>query len=137
MRIVEDYRSHFQPSALFQQPKTIIALFVVVGETEEEAEDLAKAFDLWLYFVESDNQPPYYPSVRTAKSRGFSSAEEQKVTLNRRRMIVGTPSQVKEEIERLAAAFKTNEMMIVPNVSGIENRKKGIRLLAEEFNLQR
>jgi luciferase family oxidoreductase group 1 len=135
--IVQDYRRHFQPSALLNSPKTIISLFTVVGETEEEAEDLAKAFDLWLYFVESDNQPPYYPSVETAKRRGFTAGEEQKVRQNRRRMLIGTPKKVKAEIERLAEAFETDEIMVVPNVSGIENRKKVIRLLAEEFNLNK
>jgi luciferase family oxidoreductase group 1 len=136
VNIIEDYRRQFQPSAFLKSPRTIISVFTVVGETEEEAEDLAKAFDLWLYFVESDNQPPYYPSIETAKRRGFTASEEQKVKQNRRRMIIGTPEKVKEEIEKIAAAFETDEIMIVPNVSGIENRKKVIRLLAEEFNFK-
>ncbi|WP_421382921.1 LLM class flavin-dependent oxidoreductase [Bacillus salacetis] len=135
INIVEDYRRQFQPSAVLKSPRTIISLFTVVGETEEEAEELAKAFDLWLYFVESDNQPPYYPSIETAKRRGFTAGEEQKVRQNRRRMIIGTPEKVKTEIEKIAAAFETEEIMIVPNVSGIDNRKKVIRLLAREFNL--
>lgn len=85
--------------------------------------------------MESNNQPPYYPSIQTAKRRGFSSVEEQKVRQNRKRMIVGTPKQVKEEIEKIAEAFETDEIMIIPNVSGIENRKKVIHLLAKEFKL--
>ena len=135
IHIVKGYRSKFQSSAFLQLPKTMIALFAIVEETEEKAEELAKAFDLWLYFVESDNQPPYYPSIQTAKSRGFSSVEEQKVRQNRKRMIVGTPEQVKEEIEKIAEAFETDEIMIIPNVSGIENRKKVIHLLAKAFKL--
>ncbi|MFE4813489.1 LLM class flavin-dependent oxidoreductase [Peribacillus simplex] len=135
MHTVKGYRSKFQPSAFLQRPKTIISLFVIVEETEDKAEDLAKAFDLWLLFVESNNQPPYYPSIQTAKSRGFSSVEEQKVRQNRKRMIVGTPKQVKEEIEKIAEAFETDEIMIIPNVSGVENRKKVISLLAKEFKL--
>ncbi|SEM50417.1 luciferase family oxidoreductase, group 1 [Mesobacillus persicus] len=136
VRIVEEYRSKFKPSAFLNRPKTIISVFAVVDETEEKAEDLAKAFDLWLYFVESPNQPPYYPSIHTAKSRGFSSVEEEKVRRNRERMIVGTPKQVKEKIEAIAERYETDEIMIVPNVSGIENRKKVIYLLAKEFNLE-
>ena len=133
--IVNEYRSKFQPSAFLNRPKTIVSVFAVVDETEEKAENLAKAFDLWLYFVESPNQPPYYPSIDTAKSRGFSSVEEEKVRRNRERMIVGTPKQVKEEIEAIAERYETDEIMIVPNVSDIENRKKVIYLLAKEFKL--
>ncbi|MBT2649849.1 LLM class flavin-dependent oxidoreductase [Bacillus sp. ISL-34] len=136
IRTVKGYRNKFEPSAFLQLPKTIITLFAIVEETEEKAEDLAKAFDLWLLFVESNNQPPYYPSIQTAKNRGFSSVEEQKVRQNRKRMIVGTPKQVKEEIEKIAEAFETDEIMIIPNVSGVENRKKVIHLLAKEFKLQ-
>ncbi|WP_102027681.1 LLM class flavin-dependent oxidoreductase [Salirhabdus sp. Marseille-P4669] len=130
VQIVKEYRDKFQPSVLRKEPKTIVAVFAVVGETEEEAEDLAKAFDLWLYFVESNNQPPYYPSIETAKSRGFSSVEAQKVRMNRKRMLVGTAPQVKAEIKKIAEAYETDEIMIVPNVAGIENRKKVIQLLA-------
>jgi luciferase family oxidoreductase group 1 len=133
--IVEDYRKQFRPSAFLEHPKTIVSVFAVVGETEAEAEDLAKAFDLWLYFVESNNQPPYYPSIETAKKRGFTASEEQGVRQNRRRMLIGTPPKVKAEIERIADAFETDEIMVIPNVSGIENRKKVIGLLAEEFRL--
>lgn len=135
--IVENYRHHFQPSTLLQSPKTMIALFTVVAETEEEAEELAKAFDLWLYFVESENQPPYYPSVETARKRGFTASEEERVRQNRRRMIIGTPKKVKTEIEKISEAFDADEIMIVPNVSGIENRKKVIELLANEFDLKK
>ncbi|EDL63532.1 LLM class flavin-dependent oxidoreductase [Bacillus sp. SG-1] len=135
--IVEYYRRHFQPSAVLQRPKTMIALFVVVAETEEEAEELAKAFDLWLYFVESENQPPYYPSVETARKRGFTASEEERVRQNRKRMIIGTPKKVKSEIEKISETFEADEIMIVPHVSGIENRKRVIELLAKEFDLKK
>lgn len=134
VEIVKRYRKLFQPSEFLLNPKTIVAVFAVVGETEEEAEDLAKAFDLWLYFVESTSPPPYYPSVETAKRRGFSSIELDKVKQNRNRMIIGTPNQVKKRIEEISVRYETDEIMIVPNVSRVENRKKVIKLLAEEFN---
>ena len=34
-------------------------LQTIVEGTEMKAEDLTKAFDLWLLFVESKKQPPY------------------------------------------------------------------------------
>lgn len=135
LEIINDYRHHFVPSAFLRRSKIIVAVFAIAAETEEEAEDLAKAFDLWLYFVESDTQPPYYPSIQTAKRRGFSSIEERKVKQNRERMIIGTPDKVKKEIEKIAELFETEEIMIIPNVSGIQNRRNVIRLIAREFSL--
>ena len=132
---VAAYRQDFQPSKLQQKSEVAIAVFAIVGETAEEAEELAKAFDLWLMFVESDTQPPYYPSVDTATKRGFSSAEQEKVTRNRKRMIIGEAAQVKAEIERIAELYQADEMFIIPNVSGADNRMNGIRLLADAFGL--
>lgn len=135
VEVVGNYRKQFQASALLQKPKVMIAVFAVVAETTEEAEEIAKAFDLWLLFVESANPPPYYPSIQTAKNRGLSSVEKEKVRRNRERMIIGNPQQVKEEIERISELYQADEITIIPNVSGVKNRMKGIKLLAEAFGL--
>ncbi|QHJ69182.1 LLM class flavin-dependent oxidoreductase [Planococcus halotolerans] len=135
-QLIESYKKQFQPSKLLDAPKAMVCVFAVVGETEEEAEDLAKAFDLWLLFVESDTPPPYYPSVETAKQRGFSASELEKVERNRKRMLIGTPKQVKQQIEEIADAYQTDEVLVIPNVSGEDSRMKEIRLLAEVFGLE-
>lgn len=135
LEVVEAYRTEFQPSRFLQEPKIIIAVFAVVAETAEQAEDLAKAFDLWLLFIESDSPPPYYPSVETAKKRGFSASEQEKVKRNRQRMLIGTAEQVKGQIEALANRYAADEITIIPNISGAENRMDELRLLAEAFQL--
>ncbi|WKA51618.1 LLM class flavin-dependent oxidoreductase [Planococcus liqunii] len=137
VEVVKTYRSSFRPSKLLNEPKVILAVFAVVAETAEEAEEIAKAFDLWLLFVESDMPPPYYPSIETAKARGFSVREQEKVDKNRQRMIIGDAETVKAEIERIAEQFKADEVTIIPNISGAENRMNGIRLLAEAFGLSK
>jgi len=134
VEVVDTYRAEFQPSSFLQQPKVIIAVFAVVAETPEKAEELATAFDLWLLFVESDSPPPYYPSVETAKKRGVSPSEQEKVARNRQRMLIGTPDQVKAQIESIANRYKTDEITIIPNIYGADNRMDTLRLLADAFN---
>ncbi|WP_203334807.1 LLM class flavin-dependent oxidoreductase [Planococcus beigongshangi] len=134
-RLFRSYEDTFQPSKLQNAPKTMVSIFAVIGETEEEAAELANAFDLWLLFIESDTPPPYYPSVETAKQRGFSASEMEKVERNRKRMLVGTAAEVKRQIEEIAEIFQTDEILVIPNVAGAEKRMKGIRLLAEAFRL--
>lgn len=136
LAIIKKYRRDFSASPFLQQPKVMIAVFAVVGETAEQAEELAKAFDLWLLFVESNNPPPYYPSVETAKLRGFSASEQQKVQENRKRMIIGNADFVKTEIERIADLYGADEITVIPNIAGAENRMNSIRLLAEAFGLE-
>ncbi|MGI2329225.1 LLM class flavin-dependent oxidoreductase [Planococcus sp. YIM B11945] len=132
---VANYRKQFQPSVLLKEPKVMIALFAVVAETAEEAEEIAKAFDLWLLFVESATPPPYYPSVETAKKRGFSIAEQEKVTHNRNRMIVGDAEFVKKEIDKIVELYGADEVTVIPNIFGAENRMKEIELLAKAFEM--
>ncbi|MCJ1909857.1 LLM class flavin-dependent oxidoreductase [Planococcus ruber] len=135
MDIIRKYRSAFKASPFLEKPKVMIAVFAVVAETKEQAEEIAKAFDLWLLFVESNTPPPYYPSIETAKLRGFSANESEKVRANRKRMVIGDPDFVKAEIERIADRYGADEVTIIPNVAGAENRMEGIRLLAEAFGL--
>lgn len=135
VEVVDTYREEFQPSPFLQEPRVIIAVFAVVAETLEKAEELATAFDLWLLFVESDSPPPYYPSVETAKKRGFSASEQKKVARNRQRMLIGTPEQVKAQVESIAERYKTDEITIIPNIFGADNRMDTLRLLAGAFNL--
>lgn len=130
---VRRYRETFAPSRLQDEPHVAVAVFAVVGETEEQAEQLAKAFDLWLLFVESDFQPPYYPSVETAASRRLSASEQERIKRNRGRMLVGTAAQVKQQIENIATDFGADEITIIPNIAGHDARMNAVRLLAEAF----
>lgn len=133
---VKRYRDTFSPSHLRDRPHVVVAVFAVVGETEEQAEQLAKAFDLWLLFVESDFQPPYYPSVETAKERRLSASEQERVERNRSRMLVGTAEQVKQQVETVAEQFGADEITIIPNIAGHQARMNTVRLLAEAFGIQ-
>jgi len=135
LEAIDSYRQQFKPSLLLDKPKVMIAVFAIIAETAEAAEELAKAFDLWLLSVESDNPPPYYPSVQTAKKRGMSSVEQEKVMQNRKRMIIGNAQEVKEEIQQIANLYEADEITIIPNFPGARNRMKGIALLAETFGL--
>lgn len=112
----------------------MISIFAVVAETPEEAEALAKALDLWLLTVESSNPPPYYPSVDTAFRRGFSALEKEKIRNNRKRMFIGTPELVSKDIQKTVEEYQADEVTIVPNVFGSNNRMKGITLLSEALD---
>ncbi|WP_428912364.1 LLM class flavin-dependent oxidoreductase [Niallia sp. Krafla_26] len=133
--IVMNYRSEFKPSSLLENPRVMVAVFVIIAETREEAADIATAFDLWLLSIESTNQPPYYPSIRTAKDRKLTIVDEEKITQNRTRVIIGDPKLVKTEIERVVDLYQADEITIIPQFYDANNRMKGIKLLAEAFGL--
>ena len=43
--VMEAYKKQFQPSYLGDKPKSIVAIFVICGETNEEAEKIASSLD--------------------------------------------------------------------------------------------
>ncbi|WP_010651957.1 LLM class flavin-dependent oxidoreductase [Oceanobacillus massiliensis] len=135
--IVATYRSNFKPSSFMEKPNVSIAVFVVIGETKEEAEEFAKAFDLWMASLETAKNPPYFPSIATAKKRQYSEFEKQKINQIRKRAIIGNPQYVKEELYKLVEFYHADELTIIPNFPGAANRIKGLQLLAREFRLNK
>ncbi|MCU9614497.1 LLM class flavin-dependent oxidoreductase [Caldibacillus lycopersici] len=133
--VIQQYRQNFQPSIFQNNPNVGVAVFVIIGETEQEAESLAQAFFMWLVAIETAKNPMHFPSVETAKNYIFSSFEQQKVSQLRKRAIIGTPSNVKEELLQLAEYYHADELTIVPNFPGADKRMKGIELLAAAFQL--
>src|SRR5699024_5525877 len=47
IKAAASYRQEFQPYSFLSKPKVMIALFVVVGDTNEQAGTYAEALDFW------------------------------------------------------------------------------------------
>lgn len=133
---IRRYREQFQPSVFQKQPNVGVAVFTVIAETNKEAEELADAFFLWMAWLETAKNPRYFPSVKTARNYTFNTYEAKKIESLKERTIVGDPLHVKQKIEKLAEIYSADEVLIVPNFPGIENRKKGVTLLAEAFGIK-
>src|SRR5690625_923202 len=136
LEIIHRYRNDFIPSSFLQEPKVMIAVFAIIAETTEEAEEIAQSFDLWLLMVESDYQPPFFPSIKTAKQRGSSIVEREKVQKNRSRVVIGSPEQVKNDLKKLADYYQADEITIIPQFYDANNRVKGLKLLADILELR-
>lgn len=129
------YKSSFVPSTMTKHPKTMVAVFVAVAETEEKAEQLGRAFDHWLLMIESGRETPYYMSTDHLESYKYSDQEKEIIRQNRSRILVGTPKKVKAQIVQLSEQYQTNEVMLLNQIYGSENRLRAIELLAKEFEL--
>ncbi len=129
----ETYRDEFQPSPFMQKPSVSIAPFVVIAETNQEAEEYAEALDFWLLGKDNFSYVKQYPSVETARAYNYSDEEMTTIEDNRTRMIVGDPARVKEQLDELIRDFKADEVLLIPLMPGIEVRRQAIKLLAELF----
>ncbi|WP_085522530.1 LLM class flavin-dependent oxidoreductase [Tuberibacillus sp. Marseille-P3662] len=130
--IVRWYQNRFQPSIINDQPQTLVAIFAICGETEDEAERLASALDLSLLLIEKGERKKA-PSVEDAMNYPYSPYDRYRIQENRKRMIVGTKDKVKEQMTALSQLYNTDELMLVSLIPDIEAKINSYRLIAEAF----
>ncbi len=129
-----NYRAHFRPSAWRATPHGILAVAIVMAETDEEAEKLASSMDLNRLRRDRGQYLPL-PSVEEALAYPYSDAERAAIARNRERLFVGNPATVMAKIEPLLAASQPDELMVITAVYDHEARKKSYSLLAQVFGL--
>lgn len=57
----------------------------------------------------------------------------QIVKRNRKRMIIGTPDKVKEQIINMSKLYNTDEFMIINLNTNLEDKIKSYKLISESF----
>ncbi|TKD68277.1 LLM class flavin-dependent oxidoreductase [Pseudalkalibacillus hwajinpoensis] len=126
------YYERFQYTYYHPKPQAIIAIFVICGETDEHAEELARSQDLWLLRVEK-GLDSRVPSVEEAKNHSYTKTELERIQNNRRRMVIGSPQTVKQQLHELSNRYQTEEFMVLTNIHSFEERKKSYERLARIY----
>ncbi len=129
-KAMQTYRENFQPSVSMEQPKTMVCIFVICAETEEEAEELALTQDKWLLSV-GKGADTKVPSIEEVRKKSFTQEELDIMKKNRERCLIGTPAQIKQELTRLQKVYQTDEFMVITNIHDFEAKKKSYQLIAE------
>ncbi|MCQ6267746.1 LLM class flavin-dependent oxidoreductase [Fictibacillus sp. WQ 8-8] len=128
----QTYHKTFQSSAFFEKPAGIAAVFVICGETDEHAEELALSQDLWLLRVEK-GLDSRIPNIEESKSYSFTQFDREQIKKNRERMVIGSPEIVRDKLILLSEQYQTAEFMILTNVFSFAERKKSYERLAHLF----
>ena len=126
------YRDNFKKSVVSLSPNTIICSFVICCETEEEISNQVAIMDLTLLLVETGKSYGM-PSLEKALAYKYSEGEMQIVKRNRKRMIIGTPDKVKEQIINMSKLYNTDEFMIINLNTNLEDKIKSYKLISESF----
>ncbi|KGP71064.1 LLM class flavin-dependent oxidoreductase [Pontibacillus yanchengensis] len=134
-RAMDRYYDYFTPSVQQTEPHGFVSIFVVCADTEEKAEYLASSLDLAILRIEQGGNRTGFPTPEEASKQQYSVFEKERIRENRGRMIVGDPSQVKEQIEKLARSYNVDEVMVNTIVNPFEERLRSYTLLAEAFQL--
>ncbi|NWK83390.1 LLM class flavin-dependent oxidoreductase [Staphylococcus sp. GSSP0090] len=128
---VQAYREAFKPSLLNMKPKVMVTVFAVVADSEMHAESLAHALGVWLLGKSQFAEFERLPSVETANNYQLSDKDEKMIAQSRSRMLIGTQENVKIQLDEIIKTFEADEVMIVPLIPGIENRRRAIEIIAQ------
>ncbi|GAA0750664.1 hypothetical protein [Clostridium sartagoforme] len=85
--------------------------------------------DLALVLVETGKSKKI-PSLETALSYKYSDAEIQIVKRNRKRMLIGTPDNIKEQILKMSEIYKTDEFMLITLNRDLNSKINSYKLIA-------
>jgi luciferase family oxidoreductase group 1 len=134
--VVRYYRNHFKPTLVNQSPQTLLAIFVICADTDEEAERLAASSDLAILLIEKGMLSDGLPTPEQALDYPYSEYDRMRIKENRKRMIIGNKEKVKEEILALSTQYETEEIMIVSLIGDMEAKIHSFQLLAQTFGLE-
>ena len=133
--ILNHYRENFIPSEQFSEPLASLTINVYCADTEEKARQLALSRSLSMLKVATGSGFSGIGSIKDAQNYPYSPQEEHYIQQRAKWDVVGTPAQVKEQIERLAETYSADELMTVSITYDFEDRKRNYQLLADVMGL--
>ncbi|WP_314076803.1 MsnO8 family LLM class oxidoreductase [uncultured Granulicatella sp.] len=126
------YRKEFQ-SVNGSDLRFILAVFVVIADTEGKAEEMAQALDLWMLGKQDFSEFETFPTKKDVETRDVTPAERKTIEDNRQRLIVGDSRAVKAQLDELCQVCNPDELLMIPLVGGFENRKRALELFAQLY----
>ena len=124
------YRDTFQPSAVLEQPYSIVTANTLVADSDDEARRLALPGQLMRLSIRTNRLRPV-PSLEEAADDPERAAAEAMPS----NAIVGGPQRAVAELRRLAADTGADELMVTASTHGVAERVHSLELLARAWGL--
>ena len=102
------YQEHFVQSNILEKAHVMLAVFVAIGNTPQEIEQLKRDFNQW-------------DELQQASDRERDP----------NRAIIGTGEEVVERVSELAKDYLADEVMLIPNIENNQKRAGTIQSFAE------
>ena len=130
LAMADIYRKQFKPSRWCATPYLMIASWAIAATEQDEAKRLALPAQMMFAYLLDGTLIPV-PSVEKA----VRWAAQNRISTRRRRTVLGSPSEVKEQLDDIILQFGAQEMMLVNIMSDHDLRKRSYELVAKEFGL--
>ena len=129
---LRSYRQRFTPSGVWTAPAAMLAVGVVIGESQEHAEQLMKILQIGFSDLVAGRpyQMPTLEEAAVTEIEPFDLARAQGFLGN---WFVGTAESVAEEVRQLADASGADEVMITTALPNQADRLLTVRGFAEAW----
>lgn len=128
------YRRRFVPSPACPAPQAMIGVAAIVAATDEEAERLSSSVRLWAVRVAKGQHSPF-PSPQAALSYNYSDQEKTVIAGREKRVFLGTPEKVRDQLIEKAEEYGAQEVAVVTITYDHAARMRSYELLAKAFGL--
>ncbi|WP_240034736.1 LLM class flavin-dependent oxidoreductase [Glaciihabitans arcticus] len=126
----ELYRERFEPSALLEKPRSMVAVSALVADDAAQAERLALPNSLLSVRLRFGGRPTRIPSLAEAEAHEWTTAETVFVTERNRQQAVGDIDHVTRRIRALADSTGADEVLIAPQGPDLETKLRTLREVA-------
>ena len=111
---LELYRSGYQPSDRYPEPRTFLTVNAVVAETQDEADRRALPNLLSMVALRTGAPLGPQPTIEEAEARGLPDEHRALAEQMTSRWVVGPPDQAAKQVAELAATYAVDEVMLHP-----------------------
>lgn len=130
----EVYRKQFKAHREGDRPRVSVAVFALAAESEDEAERLCATRNLWVMQL-LRNQAGPFPSPEEALAYPYTAEDRVMLRAIAARGVTGTPERVKLGLERMAAEYGAEEVIVLTITYDFAARLRSYELLAGAFGL--
>ncbi len=128
--LARQYRRNFRPGRL-AQPYVTASTWTIAAATHAEAERQAMPSRMMMAHLYAGRLIPV-PTIDTAEAW---LAEQTTPITRDRRMVLGTPSEVRAGLDRVAGDYGADELMLVNIMADHAARRESYTLVAQEYGL--
>ncbi|QRG68640.1 LLM class flavin-dependent oxidoreductase [Brevibacillus choshinensis] len=132
LEAISTYRQKFAPGSL-QKPQAILALSVIVSDTDEDARGLASENELVKIHLAS-GKTITVNSLKKAEEYGKHSAEAFTIEVKEANIIFGSKETVRAKLLDIQRTYQVDEVIITTPVKDFQKRVHSYELLVEAFS---
>lgn len=124
------YVEHFKSSKYLEKPQVLVAMKMILGKTDEEAEYIAQSALQFNYYLHRDRLTRL-AEPENALSHITNPAEIKEIEAVKDTYIIGSKETAVKKIKELTNKLPIDELMAVTPIYDFEKRKRSFKLLKE------